>query len=429
LWLADWPARSRDDAKWNSHRSAFFLRRARESIVGDLKTMNSTSPGQPDTDSRCENQENTSSPQRPAEPIDFGATGQLFNDLRDFLSLHPGLTADSVLKLTYFLFAICFPECAGIWPFAAVVSPDTVASSLLLRMFGAVSIDSLRIGEITLNALLTLPQSPRPSFLLIDQLATSREFERLLRIMSRPGSPILRKGQFHDVSIPTLVCTAEPLRDRWLLDQAVQITLAPTRGPLPNFESQILGESAVTLREKLVRYREKNLATVCNSHCETPHLGSPMREIANMLANSIVDDAALQRLVPMLLAPQDRDVRIRRTDSVLAIEIEAAFLLSHKPKCREALIGKITMIANGIFRERGENIELDPREMGNHLRAVGLFSERLGSAGRGIQFTKEVRRNLHDLARAYDVRTIPTNPCEFCVEAGLRIEGPPDRRE
>jgi hypothetical protein len=413
---------------YDSRRSAFFFA-ARNSIVEDLVTMNSTPSGQTDSVRQSENQENLLALQRSVEAIDFGTTGQLFNELRDFFSLHPGLPTNSVLKLTYFLFAICFSECAGIWPFAAVVSPDTVGSSLLLRMLTCVCIDPLQIGEVTLSAILSLPQSPRPSLLVIDQLASTRELERVLRIMSRPHSLVLRKGELHDLSFPTLVCTAEPLRDRWLLDQALEITLAPTRGPLPNFELQTLGESAGTLREKLLRYRERNLAKVRNSHCDTPQLVSPMREIASMLANSIVDDAALQRLVPMLLAPQDRDVRVRRTDSILAIEIEAAFLLSHEPKRRQALIGKITSIANGIFRERGEDIELDPREIGNHLRAVGLFSERLGSAGRGIRFTKEVRRNLHDLARAYDVRTIPTNPCEFCAEAGSRIEEPPDWRE
>jgi hypothetical protein len=390
--------------------------------------MNSTSPGPTDAGRQSENQENPGALQRGVEPTDYGTTGELFNELRDFLTLHPGLTTDSVLKLTYFLLAILFPECASIWPFAAVVSPDTVASSLLLRMVACVSIRSLQIGDVTLGSILTLPQSRRPRLLLIDQLASSRELERALRAMSRPGSPVLRKGEFFDVSIPTLVCTAEPLRDRWVLDQAVQITLTPTRGPLPNLDSQTLSESAGTLREKLLRYRERNLAKVRNSHCDAPQLVSPMREIASMLANSIVDEAALQRLVPMLLAPQDRDVRVRRTDSVFATEIEAAFVLSHEPKRRQALIGKITAIANAIFLERGETIELHPREMGNHLRALGFFSERLGSAGRGIVFTTELRRNLHDLARAYDVRTIPTNPCKFCKEAGAQSGEPPDRQ-
>jgi hypothetical protein len=363
------------------------------------------------------------------EPIDFGTTGQLFNEIRDFLTRHPGLTADSVLKLTYFVFAILFPECAEIWPFAAVVAPDTVGSSLLLRMLACVCIAPLQIGDVTLNAILTLPQSPRPTLLLMDQLATSGELERVLRTMSRPGSLVFRKGRFHDISIPSLVCTAEPLRDRWILDQAVQVTVTPTRGPLPNLDSQTLGEYARTLRGKLLRYREKNLAKVRMSHFDAPLLSSPMREIANMLGRCMVDDPSLQRLVPMILEPQDRDVCIRRADSMEAIETEATLFLSHEVKRRQARIGEITTIVNGILKGRGENIEIESREVGNHLRALGLFSERLSNAGRGIRFTNAVRRKIHELARNYDVRSIPIDSCEFCAEGKSRTEGPLGQRK
>jgi hypothetical protein len=361
-----------------------------------------------------------SAPQRPIEPLDFGTTATLFDEIRDFLTLHPGLPSESVLKLTYFAIAIQFADCCNIWPFASVVAPDTVGSSLFLRMFACISVNPVQIGEVMLNAILTLPRSPRPGILLIDQLATSKELERLLRIMSRPGSPIFRHGEFHDVSIPTLVCTAEPLRDRWILDQALQVTLTPTRGPLPNFDPETLDQSARKLRGKLVRYREINLAKVRNSHFDAPELSSPMREIASMLGNSIADDPSLQRLVPMLLQPQDQDVRTRRTDSVHAVEIEAALFLSHENKRGQARIGEITTVANGILKGRGESIQLDPREVGNHLRALGLFSERLGRAGRGIRFMNEIRQKIHQLARAYDVRSVQGDArCEFCAEGKI----------
>ena len=358
--------------------------------------------------------------QHPIDPIEFGSTGTLFNEIRDFISLHPGLPEESVLKLTYFAFAIQFAENCEIWPLVLVVAPDTVGSSLLLRMFASVCANPVQIGEISLNALLTLPQSPRASLLLIDQLARSTELERVLRIMSRVGSPILHKGAFRDVSIPTLVCTAEPLRDQWILDQALRVTLTPTRGPLPNFDPHTLNESARKLKGKLSLYRERNLVKVRDSHFDAPQLSSPMREIASMLGNSIADDPSLQRLVPMLLEPQDHDVRTRRIDSIEAVVNEATLFLSHEAKRGQARVGEITTIANGIFRGRGENIQLDARAVGNYLRAGGLFPERLDRAGRGIRFTNEIRRRIHQLASAYDVRSMQGDArCEFCSESRI----------
>lgn len=363
----------------------------------------------------------------PIAAMDFGTTGQLFDEIRAFLGQHPGLTADAVLKLTYFIFAILFPECADIWPLASVVAPDAVGSTLLLRMIACACVAPLQTGELTLNAILTLPQKPRPALLIVDQLAPNKELERALRVMSRPGACILRKGKFYDVCIPTLVCTREPLRDRWILDQALQIVLPPMRGPLPKLDPNSLDEFARQLRGKLVRYRELSFAKVRDSHFEAPHFTSPTREIACMLGSSIVDDPSLQRCSLKILEPQDQDVRIKRTDSIAAVVAEAALFLSHEGARSQARVGEIATIANGICMGRGENIILDPRAVGHHLRGLGLFAQRLGRAGRGILFTGEIRRKIHELAQAYEVRTALDNPsCTFCVEVKSRTDDAPN---
>jgi hypothetical protein len=142
-----------------------------------------------------------------------------------------------------------------------------------------------------------------------------------------------------------------------------------------------------------------------------------MREVATMLGSSIADDSSLQNLVSMLLEPQDSDVRIRRTDSLEAVVNEAALFLAHEAKRSQARVGEITTIVNGILRNRDESIQLDPRAVGNYLRAGGLFTQRLGRAGRGIRFTNEMRRRIHQLATAYDVRAMQDDGrCEFCGE-------------
>jgi hypothetical protein len=336
--------------------------------------MQPTTAAPTDLAGASQNQKAADTPQGPIAAIDFGTTAQLFDQIRAFLGQHPGLAPDAAHKLTYFAFALLFPESAQTWPFASVTAPDTSGSSLLLKMLACVCLSPLHVGEVTLNALLTLPVSPRPTLLLVDQLTPNKELERVLRIMSRPGGRILRKGELYDVSLPTLVCTAAPFREHWISDQALQIVLTPNRGPLPKLDSESLNESARQFRGKLLRYREINLAKVRGSQFDAPNFSSPTREIACMLGASIVDDPALQRCVPMILESQDQDVRIRRTDSIQAVMVEAILFLSHEGSRRQARIGEIASIANGILKGRGDNFELDPREVGNHVRALGFFS-------------------------------------------------------
>lgn len=368
----------------------------------------------------------TPSALRPStEPIDYGTTSQLFDEICNFLRQHPGLTMESALKLTFFFFAIHFSEYADTWPLVSIVAPDPTGSSLLLRLIACVCASTLRIGEVSLNALLTLPLSSRPALLMIDQLGSNRSLERALRIMSRPDSPFLHKGQLHDLSLPAVVCTAEPLRDRWILNQAIQVFLTPNRTRLLRLDFQSLSESAQQLQGKLLRYREINRTKVRDSFFDVPEFTPPMREIASWLGRCIVDDPELQRRVMLVLEPQNNDVRVGRMDSIEAIVAEAALFLCHEGKS-QALVGEITTVANGILRGRGEKIELEPRGVGNYLRALGLFSQRLGGAGRGIRFNKEIRQAIHELAQTFDVRSFKAS-CELCANTRLRVDKPPDR--
>jgi len=104
--------------------------------------------------------------------------------------------------------------------------------------------------------------------------------------------------------------------------------------------------------------------------------------------------------------------------------------LCHEQKRNRALVGEFATIANGILEGRGETVKLDPRAVGDHLRLLGLFSERLGRAGRGIRFVEHVRRKIHQLAWAYDVRSIQdgVDRCKFCAEWRARYGKAPERR-
>jgi hypothetical protein len=200
---------------------------------------------------------------------------------------------------------------------------------------------------------------------------------------------------------------------------------------LPRLDAQLLERTAKAFQAKLFQYRETNLARVRESQYDAPQFSSPTREIAVLLGSAIVDDPALTRLIIPLLEDQDQDqdARVRQTSSIEAVEIEAGLFLCHEPKRNRALVGELTTIANGILEGRNETVKLEPRAVGDHLRLLGLFSERLGQAGRGIRFVNHVRRKIHQLAWAYDVRSIQdgVDRCEFCAEARVRYGKAPEQ--
>jgi hypothetical protein len=366
--------------------------------------------------------------QDPLEPLNYGSTRQLFGEVHDFLAQHPGLDENSLRALTYFAFATLFPEYAPIWPFLSVVAEDAIASTLLLRLLRCVFLQSMHLADVSLAGLISISQSPG-QVLVIDQATAAKGLERVLSMMSRPGAGVLSKGQVCDVCRPLVVCTAEPLRDSRLLEQGIQILLMPTRCRLPNINYESLEKTSKEMRARLLQYRENNLAKVCSSQFDAPELNSPTRAIAALLGTCIIDDTELQAGVIPLLKNQDQDARVRRSSSPRAVVIEAGLFLCHEAYRTQARVGEFASIATGILKGRGEALELEPRAVGSHLRALGLFSERLGPAGRGIRFANEIRRKIHKLAQAYEVRSIQdgTDRCEFCAQAKSRFGEAPDR--
>ena len=53
--------------------------------------------------------------------------------------------------------------------------------------------------------------------------------------------------------------------------------------------------------------------------------------------------------------------------------------------------------------------------MGHVLKYLGLYSRRLGNAGRGLIFDKATQAHAHRLSHAYDVLTSEPS-CEYCHE-------------
>jgi hypothetical protein len=361
----------------------------------------------------------------PSRVSDCGATSQLFDSLRRFFTHHRGLPDESISILAYFALATWFPECATIWPCLSIVTSDAVASTSLLRLMRYACRRSMHLGDVTLRSLLSVPSWLRPT-LLIDQPVPSRELQRMLRTISRPGGLILQNGRLCEISYPTAVCTAEPLADPWLLQGAIQVAVLPTPRPLPPTEPELLAKAAEDLQGKLLAYRLKNFRQVRTSKFDAPELSSPAREIARTLGSCVVDDSDLQARVIALLQEHDDGYRVDRSITPQAVVAEAGLFLCHEKKRESAYVGDITTISNGILKGRGETLELDPRAVGHILRAMGLQTKRLGDAGRGIFFLNEIRRKIHRLAWSYGVRSVQNGGiagCPFCTEARSEFMG------
>jgi hypothetical protein len=204
------------------------------------------------------------------------------------------------------------------------------------------------------------------------------------------------------------------------LENSLQIELMAAATRFPRIAPQALREISRDLQAKLLSYRLRNFGKIQHSDFDAPQLAFPTREIARALGDCIVDDHELQSGVIPLLEERDEDARVRRTTTFEAVVVEAALLFCHEKKKRDwAYVAEFATVANAILEGRGEQIELEPRAVGDILRSVGLFTRRLGRAGRGVLLVNEIRQKIHELAWRFRVLSIEdgVDRCGFCTEA------------
>jgi hypothetical protein len=350
----------------------------------------------------------------PSNAADYGSTAALFGDLSGLFQEHPGLSEEGISKAAFGALATWFPECRP--PVLLVSAPDASGSRLLLEQLRCACRRAVIIGDITRSGMLSLPLSLHPT-LIIARPKLTKDLLRVLRAMGQPGVHVPQRGQLLDVFCPVVLCTEEPVRDSWLLENSIQIELATTATRFPRTTPQALARD---LQAKLQSYRLRNFVKVEHSDFDAPQLAFPTREIARALGDCIVDDRELQSRVVSLLEEQDEDTRVRRTTTFEAVVVEAGLLFCHEKENREwAYVGEFARFSNAILKGRGEEIELEPRAVGDILRSVGLFTRRLGRAGRGILLVIEIRRKIHELAWRFGVLSIEdgVDRCEFCTEA------------
>lgn len=352
----------------------------------------------------------------PKHPRPYGTTEQLSNNLHNWFAQHPGLPDDSITIVVCFVLRTLFPEYNEIPPTLSVVTPDPSSSALLLHLLECVCRHSLRVVEISEAGIFALPTALHPT-ILVDAGTPTKRLQRVLRVTSRPGGLLGRDGRYREISCPLVIVSEKPL-DEPTLPNAIQVVLMPTRGTLPRIDRKSLNEARDELQGNLLQYRLTNHKKVLASNFKPQEFNSPLAETARSLGACVVDHPQLQSRIIELLKPQDEDWRIRRSTSIPEVVIEVGLALCHEANRSSIYVSELAEASNAILENRKEIIRLEPRAVGDVLRNIGVYSERLGSAGRGIRLLNDMRRKIHRLAYSYGVLSMRDgiNRCEFCRE-------------
>ncbi len=264
--------------------------------------------------------------------------------------------------------------------------------------------------------LLKIPFELQPTLLLYAPHA-DRATRRFLRSPAARGLFVQNAaGEPVNFNAPTVFYLGEDPDENSSPNSRIVLPITPSAG-IPSWSGRAEREIAEKFQSMFLDYRLRNLANVSRTEFDAPEISSPRREQVNALSACIVGDDELRSQLVAMAAQQDEDARAERAHSVPAVESESALSFCHEDGVGKVYIGKLTERVNVVFKARSTKLVLQPEAVGAHLRHFGIFTERLGSKGRGFYLTEKNRRLIHELARQYDVPSIRdgVKRCEHCI--------------
>lgn len=178
------------------------------------------------------------------------------------------------------------------------------------------------------------------------------------------------------------------------------------------------GDEIATAQSQFLAYRFLGRNQVATSSFRVAGFRPELRAVAGVLGAAIVDDPELQQGILEVLKGYDEQTRTDRASGLEGTVLRAVLSHCHQKDQQQVFVREIAATVNRIYREEGESLKLSNEKVGHVLKHVGLYTGRLGNAGRRLVLDNSTRSQAHRLGHSYDVLDF-TNTCENCHELQL----------
>jgi hypothetical protein len=346
----------------------------------------------------------------PTDVEDFRTIRDLFDGISALLRKHVMLPSKDCSLLAYWAIATWFTDYLPFLPSVIISGPASTAD-LLLRTLVAVCRRPVLLGELSPAILRKLPINEITPTLLIREPQSSR-YMSLLNASNQPGYLFFSGKTFQQLYCPKCIYVGASFKDSSSTSNSVNIDLGGSaltpRHALP------AKEEITSFQNRLFSYRLLNHDKVASANFRVPGFRPEVSIVADVLAAAIVDDVELQRGIIEVLKDRDEQSRVDRATGVNGLVLRAVLFHCHQ-KDQRKFVREIAATANRLYAEDGESLKLSSETIGHVLKSLGLYSHRLGNAGRGLIFDKATESHAHRLSHAYEV-LIAEPSCEHCHE-------------
>jgi hypothetical protein len=357
----------------------------------------------------------------PTHAAPYGSMRELFEATFSVIQRFSGMADVGARLLTYAALATWVVEFTEVPISLALVGPPSPERRQLLRVLRCLFRRALLLGEASLAGVSSLPMEIAPT-LLIERCERSSQFRKFLEATSSRDAQILSKGRIFNACRAKVLCIEEPLSDAmpgWL---TIEFPGTASNGRIPVFDANAQQQLMEEFQPKFEMFRLLNYNLVRASAFDLPEINSQARDVARCLGAVVEGDAELQARLAELLKGPDHRVYTETANELHEVVIEALLSCLHQAEKECLGVAEITSTVNKTLERRGESLEMNPRAVGNILRALGFSTQRLSATRRGIFLLNSVRRQIHQLAAQHELLNahFRSADCAQCDQLGSK---------
>ena len=361
----------------------------------------------------------------PKSILDYKSPCELVDEISCLIAAAGPLSGADAERCAFFVIATWLADVLPSAPFLWLLAPSLAPRRSLVRVLQLLCRRSLRVSELTLATLQSVPAGLQPT-LIVEAANTSRSRSLLKAIHAsgRRGVLSLANGQMRDLCCAKIVIADQPFDRSTGTELPLEISLGLTANSATDLAE--MERRGAQLQQKLLKLRLQTCAAVASSSPTCDEFATPLQSILLTLAAPVWSDEGLRSRIISLFAELDSELRAEDAVRLEALVVEALLAGCHTRGLRQLPVLEITKNVNTMREGREGGVEMTPEKIGWCLRAVGVRTVSLPDGRRGVELDDKMRQKIHALAaklqtRSWTLRANQDN-CSFC-EAQLQLEG------
>lgn len=391
----------------NIHSYSFKLEVPNSTIIGTAVSQDSTLP-----------RSLYSSLRLPNGFIKSNTGRDIFNDVRDLIRNHAMLSERQSRLVAYWAIATWFTDFLSFVP-TLVVTGHAFSADPLLRVLECVCRRPVLLAGISPASLRAITCNQVMPTLLIRTSQLNKTMAALLDASNRPGYFISSGKDVWQFYGAKCIYMREAGDQEIVGSHSIHVRAARKGSELRTIP--LKNEHAQDIQNQLLYYRLVMHDRVAASNFNATGMLPELCAMAQVLGAPLEGDPELQKGVIELLNEFNEQVRVDRSCELNAMVLKGVLSHCHQVDPQRVFVREIAATVNEFYREEGESLRISNERVGHVLKNLGLYTRRLGNAGRGLILDRATQNHAHELCYANEV--LPESDegpaCGYCHKLQL----------